>query len=328
MRQENYNEFVARRVNLKDVVPLERPLSVYIEPTNKCTFKCISCPLSLSNYTEIRPYRTMRYEEFERIVELIREDFKRVKVLNLYMIGEPLLHKDIVKMIRKAKQEDIAERIVISTNGSLLESVDTESLLSSGVDYINISIYGADEKSFKESTNSKYSLEEILSAISKLVRLRDITNSQVNINCSIFKDENAKKIKDKLVEICDGVFEKHLMDWTEKEGSFTKNFKPLSERKSIKTCPMPFFQMVIHSDLKVSICCNDYAQRLVVGDLRNQRPVEIWNGLKWNLIRSSILLYGYKSISACGTCYTPEYAYEEDNLDELSFQTYLSRIET
>ncbi|MCS7299903.1 MAG: SPASM domain-containing protein, partial [Spirochaetia bacterium] len=114
----------------------------------------------------------------------------------------------------------------------------------------------------------------------------------------------------------------------EKEGSFTKNFKPLSERKSIKTCPMPFFQMVIHSDLKVSICCNDYAQRLVVGDLRNQRPVEIWNGLKWNLIRSSILLYGYKSISACGTCYTPEYAYEEDNLDELSFQTYLSRIET
>ena len=41
-----------QRMNLLESVPLSGPLTVHIEPTNICNFKCTFCPESFSNYKE------------------------------------------------------------------------------------------------------------------------------------------------------------------------------------------------------------------------------------------------------------------------------------
>jgi len=40
------------RISLADQVPLRGPLSIFVEPTNICNFKCVFCPESFSNYEE------------------------------------------------------------------------------------------------------------------------------------------------------------------------------------------------------------------------------------------------------------------------------------
>src|SRR5208282_3672047 len=42
-------------------------------------------------------------------------------------------------------------------------------------------------------------------------------------------------------------------------------------------CPSPFYILIIHSDLNVSVCCVDWNKKLVVGNLREQTLKEIWN---------------------------------------------------
>jgi len=44
---------------------------------------------------------------------------------------------------------------------------------------------------------------------------------------------------------------------------------PLPEEK--KRLPFPFYTLVVHSDLRVSVCCVDWAKETVVGDSRRKR---------------------------------------------------------
>lgn len=41
---KTYKTFVKDWIDLKDSIPLKKPLSIFIEPTNICNFSCITCP--------------------------------------------------------------------------------------------------------------------------------------------------------------------------------------------------------------------------------------------------------------------------------------------
>ncbi|MCZ9887847.1 hypothetical protein OFS07_15090 [Brachyspira hyodysenteriae] len=37
-------KFVDNREKLQDIIPMDTPLCIFIEPTDKCNFKCRFCP--------------------------------------------------------------------------------------------------------------------------------------------------------------------------------------------------------------------------------------------------------------------------------------------
>ena len=43
-------------------------------------------------------------------------------------------------------------------------------------------------------------------------------------------------------------------------------------------CPYPFYALAINANCDVSICCNDWAHRTVVGNIMQERLIDIWNG--------------------------------------------------
>lgn len=323
-----YKDFTNQRIKLKEAVPLEKPLSIFIEPTNSCVFRCVSCPLSLQDYKKFRKYSRLDFKSFEVIIYKIKQDFYKIKRLNFYMIGEPLLNKDIFKFTTLAKEIEVAEKIVVSTNGALITKDIFNDILTSGIDYLTISIYGKDELSFKKITQSGYSYYNILKNIKELKNYKEKISSSTIIACSVFDCEESKSVIPILEDICDEVFIKPVIDWTEEYGKFTQSLGisyEYSQFKRKRTCSAPFYQMVIHSDLNVSPCCNDWAQKLVMGNIREENPKEIWLGNRWRLFRETIIKNGFRSIKACKYCYTPFFESEEDNLDELTFDEYIKR---
>lgn len=44
------------RIPLADATPLDKPLTVYVEPTNRCNLSCSFCPQSLADYKERAGY--------------------------------------------------------------------------------------------------------------------------------------------------------------------------------------------------------------------------------------------------------------------------------
>ena len=68
-------------------------------------------------------------------------------------------------------------------------------------------------------------------------------------------------------------------------------------------CVLPFRQLIIRPDGKVSLCCNDPYGKMTMGDLSKQSIMEIWNGETYRKIREQIL-GGRGRIEHCRTCDT------------------------
>ncbi|MBN1425535.1 radical SAM protein [Candidatus Fermentibacteria bacterium] len=124
------------------IVP-DMPTWVQIETTNRCNFSCAMCPRVLHKL----PAEDMPMERFMGIME--RLPLPQASLITLFGLGEPLLHEDTFTMVREVKRRGF--RAAFTTNGVLLSHEVNEKILSSGLDYIRISV---DDDGFGDSTGA------------------------------------------------------------------------------------------------------------------------------------------------------------------------------
>jgi radical SAM protein with 4Fe4S-binding SPASM domain len=67
------------------------------------------------------------------------------------------------------------------------------------------------------------------------------------------------------------------------------------------SCIMPFTQMVIRPDGKVSLCCNDALGKYTMGDVTTQSLKDIWFNQKYERVRNA-LKSGRSGLALCGDC--------------------------
>ncbi len=116
-----------------------RPHNVFIEVTNHCNLLCETCPRTFMTYEEPK---TLAWDDFVRIVE----QFPDMERAVLHGIGEPLLNKDLPRMIAHLKACGVY--VLFNTNATLLTDDWAHQLIESGLDEIRVSIDGADPKTY------------------------------------------------------------------------------------------------------------------------------------------------------------------------------------
>lgn len=291
------------RKNMVDIVPLEVPFTLFIEPSNICNFKCVHCPHGLDSYEELAgPLGNMDERCFEKIIKDLNAWKKDVniedellKVVRLYLEGEPFVNTSIVEMIRLLKEYRIAERIEIVTNGSLLKPDVCEKLVKYGLDYITISIYAIEKEKHCQVTKTKVSPEQIRDNIKYLREVRDRKGkSRPFIYTKIidtYSDEENQKFKNYYEEIADETCIEKPMNWNsneqidfidkmyEKEVSQMAK-EELQKRKYRKVCPYPFHTMSVKSNGDVLVCCVDWKRKTKVGNILEEGRTlkNIWGG--------------------------------------------------
>lgn len=314
-----------KRLNLADASPLPHPLTIYVEPTNVCNFKCSYCPESFADYRE-RAGGLFRLgvPEFERICDQILE-LGRLKVLNLYMMGEPFANKNLLDLVATAKRKGVAERVVVTSNGTLIDAAMAERVVASKLDYLRISIYGATQERMASVTASKIPLDRVVANVRRLRELRDQGGSKapfvyVKMIDSGDPVEN-RRFLDLFDGSCDEAAIEPVMNWNDPEGANLSGLgrdellggQYFSRRKEV--CPFPFYTLVIHSDLQVSVCCVDWAKQTAVGDLKDQTLKEVWRGEALHEFRMTHLRRHRQTLEACRNCTYLHTA--PDNLDTL-----------
>jgi len=60
-----------------------------------------------------------------------------------------MINKDIPVMVKMAKDAEIAERVEIISNGSLLDKTMSDRLIEAGLDTLRISLQGLNSKNIK-----------------------------------------------------------------------------------------------------------------------------------------------------------------------------------
>ena len=132
-----------------------------ISITDRCNYRCVYClpegGAALKPYAEI-----LRYEEIERIARIaVALGISRIRLTG----GEPLVRKNITRLVKKLAAIPGLAELSMSSNGSLLTPRLAGELKRAGLHRINISLDTLDRDRFAGLTRGG-NIDAVLSGIS------------------------------------------------------------------------------------------------------------------------------------------------------------------
>lgn len=322
------------RHNLMDIIPLKKPFTLLIEPSNFCNFRCVSCFQSLKGDNYLTQHRgLMDMDLFMKIIDQFQKwDGDKLKVLKLSLYGEPFTNPYFCKMLQIAKEANIAERIETTTNASLLTPAICEKLVKYEIDYIRVSIYGGNQKRYEEVTGcSNADIEQIYNLLKCIQDIKKAMGKDKPFVSAKMLDtytEENEMFLTKFEDVADEVYIDKPHNWVATEeksfiGSLYKEeqkealSKDLEETMSNRiACPMPFTTMSIRSDGAVSPCCVDWVGGTNIGNINDTNIRDIWNGEEMFQFRKMQLENHRDRNTSCRNCELVENDYyTRDNID-------------
>jgi len=301
------------RIPLHTLLPLSQPLALSIIINDTCNFACKFCYRSVKK-DQIK--KNMTIELFKKIIDDLSGFEESVKTLTIGDLAEPLLHPQFSELIKIAKDCKMAEKVKMSTNASLLNKKISDSIISSGIDIVQISINGISDEHYKEIVNRNIDFNKILENVSYLHSIKK--NTQLHIKC--IGDFFSEKQKEDFIKIFTPLADTIHIDnavnqWLDfsVEKKTNSNRFDLEDLNSSSICSRPFYMMMVHCDGKVVPCCVNDRLTFTIGDANNKSLKDIWNGETLFNLRKSFLLGDYKEkFEDCSKCNFFEFQSSED----------------
>src|SRR5271170_4627116 len=116
------------------------PVCIYFEVTNRCNLLCTTCPRT---FEELEPEKDMSWELFTGIVD----QSPGLKRAVLHGVGEPMLVKDLPRMVRYLKDRSVY--VLFNSNGTLLTEKNGQALIDAGLDELRVSLDAAEPTAFQ-----------------------------------------------------------------------------------------------------------------------------------------------------------------------------------
>lgn len=117
----------------------------FIARIDSCSACNLHCPACATPTTKTKEKRLMSYDDFCQIIDKIKATLLRV---SLYDMGEPLLNKDIYRMISYVSDNRISS--LISTNFNLFSSQNLEDLFASRLTILEPCLDGFNQESYQK----------------------------------------------------------------------------------------------------------------------------------------------------------------------------------
>jgi cyclic pyranopterin phosphate synthase len=170
---------------------LQRPMrDLRISVTDRCNFRCTYC-MPFDEYTWIERQEVLSFEEIARVVRLFLDfGIEKVRLTG----GEPLVRKDLDRLISRLSAIDGLSDLTLTTNGALLAE-QAPALYSAGLRRINVSIDSLRADRFKALTK-RGNLDEVLAG---LFAAKKSGMAPIKLNAVIIRGTNDDEIID-LVE--------------------------------------------------------------------------------------------------------------------------------
>lgn len=271
------------------------PIHIDLESSTCCQLKCIACP----HHKMKRKNELMDLSLVEKVAKEIKG--KGLKTSYLHRIGEPLLNDKIFDMIDLIAGAGV--RTSISTNGLLLHKFKKE-ILSSRLSELTLCLDGV-EKSTYEKYRVGAKFEEVLFNIFDFLSDWSIKKSKIHVQlqCIIMGQSNKEIAKFR-----------ELFTKFQTRGSFEILVKPYSTfagrvpdlpgntpvRRQF--CDKPFRELSVGVDSNCSICCRDFENFMVLGNVKKQTIYEIWNGKEYQRIRDLFRRGKQGELLLCKNC--------------------------
>ncbi|SDD80618.1 radical SAM/SPASM domain-containing protein [Sporomusa acidovorans] len=235
---------------------------IEIETLNRCNNTCSFCPVN--KHADTREYKAMDQELFVAILEQLQA-LRYTGTVHLYSNNEPFLDNRIIDFAKLTKEYVPQARLKIFTNGTLL-TLDKFKAIIQYLDRIVIDNY-----------NDDLQLIPTIETIYQHAKNNSVYNDKVRIRL--------RKIHDVLST----------------RGGQAPN-RASEEISSLPFgCLLPFRQMIVRPDGKISQCCNDALGKITMGDLTRESIAAIWQNSKYLALREQIT-QGRAGLPLCDNC--------------------------
>lgn len=270
-------EAVLAQPSPEDWEGLAFPIEFAIELAAVCNLDCVMCPVP----TTRRPKQLMSREVFRDAVDQAAAE--RGFVLLPQGFGESMLHKQWAEMLAYARTRGISP-IVMLTNGTLLDERNVSRLLELEIDALVVSIDGVTQATYgavRVGGNLARVEENVRRLLARraerakpklclrIIRMRD-TADEIDAFFErwrpLLRDDDELRINE-------------YNDWSGKVAD--RSVAGPAAIAARGPCRMLWRNLSLHADGKVSACCHDSEDELIVGDLAAGETLQqIWRGEK------------------------------------------------
>jgi cyclic pyranopterin phosphate synthase len=146
-----------------------------VSVTDRCNFRCQYC-MPAEGLPWLERSEVLTFEEIERVVRLLVPlGVRSVRLTG----GEPLVRRELPKLIAMLRAMDGLEDLSLTTNGYLLERM-ADDLVAAGLERINVSLDSLSRDRFFHITR-RDSLAQVLRGLETLERFPQL--GPVKVNC-------------------------------------------------------------------------------------------------------------------------------------------------
>ena len=273
---------------------LPAPISVKIELTANCNYRCQFCVKS------IRPDNgEMDRKFYSRIIREMKT--AGVKELGVFFIGESFLCQWLPDAIAEAKEVGF-EYVFLTTNGSAAKPAMVEKCIAAGLDSLKFSLNFYDAKQLSEVARvGEPYFAKAIGAVKSAKAIRDTGEYSCGIYASsiAFDGEQGEKMRSLVAEIKPFVDEHYWLPlFSMREASERAGMKPivgnpgrLAKMREPLPCWSAFTEGHITKDGKLVACCFGAGldSDMIMADL-NEVSFEVgWNSRKFQILREAHL---------------------------------------
>jgi len=290
---------------------------VQIEPTNRCNYSCIMCPIN--EFDKKKAKLDMNFENFKIIADKLPSTVTNICLSGL---GEPFLNKEYIKMAKYAKEKGYYTEVY--NNGSLFDQA-----ILPYIGEINFSVDSPD-KELLSSIRKGIKIDKLFESIKVAVKNKTKYDYKVNINFTA-NYKNYKDIKNlydlanelnidelyiqatannyspqsiQYMEFKKFVKKNKLIDWKfiAEQYKKTDKFKLTIwyPRKMKSFCSWTFSNVYINKNSEIISCCQKVTNPTIFGDLKQKNFADIYNGEKMKNFRYKHI--NKQNINICNNC--------------------------
>jgi radical SAM protein with 4Fe4S-binding SPASM domain len=265
------------------------PQRVRIEVSSLCNLRCRHCPTGTS-YKGL-PRSLMPPDLYALLLSQLKE-IRNLADCVMYLGGEPLLHPDLPAMIRQIKQETSVVRVIFNTNGMLLSKSLCRRLADCGINRIEISVDGRspEENNAIRTGSDYYRVKENIHLLRRLAPSILVCIANTLIRRPF--DPELPEIPSFLLQDFPGlpIQSNYAMHWPGMDLTNSAMASAATRlQEADRFCSKPFTELAVRANGDVVPCCYDLASELVLGNIRGQTLLAIWQGKNCADLRNVIL---------------------------------------
>ncbi len=269
---------------------------ISIETTNLCPAHCTICPREQLT----QKLGIMDFDLFKKIVDDAAQ--YDITTLDVCGFGEPFTDNLLFKRFQYTRKKLPKAKIYVSSNCFLMTPNIYDEVIKY-TDILKISVYGITKDTYEKAHRGNLKFEKTYSNIlGFLEKIKGLKKRPHTIGLITITDINKHEMNDWIK------FWKPKLDeiyvWLPHNYSGAKNYRTIDHAKQ-ESCGRPFYgPPFIHVDGLVSVCCFDFNEKLIIGDMKTQTLYEIFHSEAYRKLKRAHQTKNFRGYLCYNCCQT------------------------